>query len=140
MQKCLRYDYFDVLPMLLTSRFFWLFPPDKNKSKSILYHEKWIDTLYNVLLKFKNIIFSILIRNIWCYVNVFIRLDNKSFCSFISDPWSKDYRPLILSSDDGPIFDNSLVTNVTAQYGGTAHLPCKVHNIKYADNPVSSMK
>ena len=56
----------------------------------------------------------------------------------ISDPWSKDFRPLILSSDDGPIFDNSLVTNVTAQFGGTAHLPCKVHNIKYADNPVST--
>merc|ERR1712018_454607 len=55
----------------------------------------------------------------------------------IPDPWSKDFRPLILSSDDGPIFDNSLVTNVTAQFGGTAHLPCKVHNIKYADNPVS---
>ena len=58
----------------------------------------------------------------------------------ISDPWSKDFRPLILSSDDGPIFDNSLVTNVTAQFGGTAHLPCKVHNIKYADNPVSTNK
>ena len=58
----------------------------------------------------------------------------------ISDPWSKDFRPLILSSDDGPIFDNSLVTNVTAQFGGTAHLPCKVHNIKYADNPVSTYR
>lgn len=55
----------------------------------------------------------------------------------ISDPWSKDYRPSILSSEHGPIFDNSLVTNVTAQFGGTAHLPCKVRNIKYEDNPVS---
>ena len=43
----------------------------------------------------------------------------------------------MVSSDDGPIFDNSLVTNVTAQLGGTAHLQCKVLNAKQDDHPVS---
>jgi hypothetical protein len=62
------------------------------------------------------------------------------FC-IVADPWSQDYRPSVLvTSEDGPIFDNSLVTNVTAQLGGTAHLPCKVLNVKQDDNPVSSKK
>jgi hypothetical protein len=43
----------------------------------------------------------------------------------------------MVSSDDGPIFDNSLVTNVTAQLGGTAHLQCKVLNVKQDDHPVN---
>lgn len=38
---------------------------------------------------------------------------------------------------EGPVFDNSLVTNVTAQFGGTAHLQCKILNIRDQDNPVS---
>ena len=55
-----------------------------------------------------------------------------------TDPWSSDFRPSVMvSSDDGPIFDNSLVTNVTAQLGGTAHLQCKVLNVKQDDHPVS---
>ena len=85
--------------------------------------------------------FSILVLRNLIYSLTYIEynLDNELYSTYISDPWSKDYRPLILSSDDGPIFDNSLVTNVTAQFGGTAHLPCKVHNIKYADNPVSNV-
>ena len=37
---------------------------------------------------------------------------------------------------DDPVFDNSLVTNVTAQLGNSAHLPCTVLNIK-KNNPVS---
>jgi hypothetical protein len=40
--------------------------------------------------------------------------------------------------DDDPVFDNSLVTNVTAQFGNSAHLPCTVLNIK-KNNPVSSV-
>ena len=59
------------------------------------------------------------------------------FLCSLSDPWNNDYRPSVVSSEDGPVFDNSLVTNITAQFGGTAHLPCKVRNIKHADNPVS---
>jgi hypothetical protein len=46
---------------------------------------------------------------------------------------------MVSSSDDGPIFDNSLVTNVTAQLGGTAHLQCKVLNVKQDDHPVSNI-
>jgi len=64
----------------------------------------------------------------------------KPFFVFL-DPWNDNFRPSSsLSSsltDDGPVFDNSLVTNVTAQLGGTAHLQCKVINIKQEDNPVS---
>ena len=57
--------------------------------------------------------------------------------SFIPDPWSQDFRPSApVTNDDGPIFDNSLVTNVTAQLGGSAHLPCKVLNVKQDDHPV----
>ena len=57
----------------------------------------------------------------------------------LTDPWNwneVDFRPKI-PVDDGPVFDNSLVTNVTAQLGGTAHLQCKVLNIRDKDNPVS---
>ena len=56
-----------------------------------------------------------------------------------SDPWNwnkPDFRPSIPVAE-GPVFDNSLVTNVTAQLGGTAHLQCKVLNIRDKDNPVS---
>jgi len=56
-----------------------------------------------------------------------------------SDPWAwnkEDFRPSI-PINEGPIFDNSLVTNVTAQLGGTAHLQCKVLNIRDKDNPFS---
>ncbi|XP_040563955.1 limbic system-associated membrane protein isoform X2 [Lepeophtheirus salmonis] len=53
-----------------------------------------------------------------------------------SDPWSEDFRPSNIPSHVGPIFDNSYVTNVTAQQGGNAHLQCKVLNIK-GDVPVS---
>jgi len=56
-----------------------------------------------------------------------------------SEPWAwnkEDFRPSI-PINEGPIFDNSLVTNVTAQLGGTAHLQCKVLNIRDKDNPVS---
>ena len=38
--------------------------------------------------------------------------------------------------DGDPVFDNSLVTNVTAQLGKAAMLQCKVHNVK-GDSPVS---
>ena len=59
---------------------------------------------------------------------------------FISDPWNwhqpEVFRPTVPETE-GPVFDNSLVTNVTAQLGGTAHLQCKVLNIRDKDNPVS---
>ena len=58
---------------------------------------------------------------------------------YFSDPWNwnqPDFRPSIPVAE-GPVFDNSLVTNVTAQLGGTAHLQCKVLNIRDKDNPVS---
>ena len=38
--------------------------------------------------------------------------------------------------EDDPVFDNSFVTNVTAQLGKSAHLQCTVLNIKQS-NPVS---
>lgn len=41
--------------------------------------------------------------------------------------------------DNEPVFDNSLVTNVTAQLGGNAHLQCKVLNIRN-NNPVIKIK
>ena len=41
--------------------------------------------------------------------------------------------------EDDPIFDNSFVTNVTAQLGKSAHLQCTVLNIKQS-NPVSARK
>ena len=56
----------------------------------------------------------------------------------LAEPWAwnkEDFRPSI-PINEGPIFDNSLVTNVTAQLGGTAHLQCKVLNIRDKDNPV----
>ena len=57
-----------------------------------------------------------------------------------SDPWNWNqpevFRPTVPETE-GPVFDNSLVTNVTAQLGGTAHLQCKVLNIRDKDNPVS---
>lgn len=61
---------------------------------------------------------------------------------FLIDPWNwnsptEEYRPSI-PLNEGPVFDNSLVTNVTAQLGGTAHLQCKVLNIRNKDNPVSN--
>ena len=68
------------------------------------------------------------------------RDENKNkqvFMFSLSDPWDLNFRPAVGSSD-GPIFDNSLVTNVTAQFGGTAHLQCKVLNIKNGDDNVSS--
>ena len=49
-----------------------------------------------------------------------------------------NFRPAVGSSD-GPVFDNSLVTNVTAQFGGTAYLQCKVLNIKSGEDNVSTI-
>ena len=53
----------------------------------------------------------------------------------LTDPFDSNFRPPS-SASDGPIFDNSLVTNVTAQLGGTAVLRCKILNNRHED-PVS---
>ena len=43
--------------------------------------------------------------------------------------------PTTEDDEDDPVFDNSFVTNVTAQLGKAAHLQCTVLNIKQS-NPV----
>jgi hypothetical protein len=39
-------------------------------------------------------------------------------------------------NNNDPVFDNNLVTNVTAQLGGTAFLHCRVRNL--GERPVSA--
>ena len=56
-------------------------------------------------------------------------------------PGSKNSGPLDYgkwrgSGTNDPVFDNNLVTNVTAQLGGTAFLHCRVRNL--GERPVSA--
>ncbi|KAJ9578665.1 hypothetical protein L9F63_005155, partial [Diploptera punctata] len=52
------------------------------------------------------------------------------------NPSHLDYGKGRASSGNDPVFDNNLVTNVTAQLGGTAFLHCRVRNL--GERPVSN--
>ncbi|KAF4525984.1 hypothetical protein B566_EDAN000776 [Ephemera danica] len=43
------------------------------------------------------------------------------------NPWYSDYGKFRKNND--PVFDHNMVTNVTAQLGGTAFLHCRVRNL-----------
>jgi hypothetical protein len=47
-----------------------------------------------------------------------------------------DYGKWRGTGNNDPVFDNNLVTNVTAQLGGTAFLHCRVRNL--GERPVSA--
>ncbi|XP_059078709.1 lachesin-like isoform X1 [Tigriopus californicus] len=87
--------------------------------------------------------------------NIFLMLSNCDRVGTVSDPWRRrpQYQDFGLPSlfpptlsphqisttetvVEEPIFDSSLVTNMTAQLGQTAHLHCKILNIKKG-HPVS---
>lgn len=53
------------------------------------------------------------------------------------NPWYKDYGKFRKNrKNNDPVFDLNMVTNVTAQLGGTAFLHCRVKNL--GERPVSS--
>jgi len=53
------------------------------------------------------------------------------------NPWYKDYGKFRKNrKNNDPVFDLNMVTNVTAQLGGTAFLHCRVKNL--GERPVST--